>query len=421
MPAELTAAQAIDRLEQTAHRMKSEETAARIVAAGKTRLILAKDAKSVFFATLVMRLKFSPDWTVDTAATDGRRLIYNPDFIQTLTEPELIGLLAHEVLHCTNKHFARRSERDPADWNIACDLAINPLLVECGFTLPAGGMIPGEADYATFEPGRSAEEYYAQLQSAKQPEQDGDDQPGDQPGNGSADPGQCGGVIDPQADDGTPTDATDKTQLDSEWSANVAAAQQASERRGTMPGGLSRLCGSILAPAADWKAALREFITKPAKRDYNWKRPNRRFIHQGLYLPSTNSLELGHIIAAIDTSGSIGEATLTRFASELDDIARQGASKITILYHDAAVCHVEEWTPEDGPLTLTPCGGGGTDHNPIFEWIDQNTDEPPAALVCLTDLYSDFPSIEPEYPVLWAAADTTAPHPFGERIDIPAV
>jgi len=424
MPAELTANQAIEKLEQTAHRMKSEETAARIVSAGKTRLILAKDAKSVFFASLVMRLKFAPDWNVDTAATDGRRLIYNPDFLQTLTEPELVGLLAHEVMHCVNKHFSRRSGRDASDWNIAADLAINPLLTESGFTLPDGALIPGEGQYRNFEPGRSAEEYYAQLQASKQPDPNGDDStPGDQSGDqsGSADPGQCGGVIDPQADDGTPAESSEQTQLDSEWSANVAAAQQAAERRGELSAGLSRLCGAVLAPAADWKAELREYITRPAKRDYNWKRPNRRFVHQGLYLPSMNSLEIGHIIAAVDTSGSIGESTLTRFASELDDIARQGASKITILYHDSDIVRVDEWTPGNGPLTLTPCGGGGTDHGPVFEWIDQNTDEAPAVLICLTDLYSSFPDDQPAYPVLWAAADSSAPHPFGDRINIPAV
>ncbi len=133
-----------------------------------------------------------------------------------------------------------------------------------------------------------------------------------------------------------------------------------------------------------------------------------------------NNLEIGHVIAAIDTSGSIGEATLTRFASELDDIGRQGVSKITIVYHDSDVVKVTEWTPEDGPLTLEPCGGGGTNHRPVFDWIDQNQEEPPAVLVLLTDLYSDFPANAPEYPVLWASTCKTQPHPFGDRIDIPA-
>lgn len=446
MPATLTAAEAIDRLNDFAHRADSEEKAARAVSAAKTRLVLAKDASSVFFATLALRLDFRPDWTIDTAATDGRRLLYNPDFVLGLSESELLGLLAHEVLHCTGKHFARRAGRDPEDWNIACDLAINPLLIESGFSLPAGGLMPGGPHYEQLAPGSAAEEYFAALQAAKQPDPDGDEngdgspadgqgdpsgdstggddaQPGESSGgsSGPADPGGCGGVIDPTDEaDGSDGDPAEMQQLDAEWSINIAAAQQAAQRRGTLSAGLARLCGDALAPVVDWKAALREFIARPAKRDYNWKRPNRRHIHRGLYLPSLHSLEIGHIVAAIDTSGSIDEATLTRFASELADIATQGAARITILYHDSEVVKVEEWTPDDGPLTLTPCGGGGTDHRPVFDWIEANSDEPPAVFVGLTDLASCFPTAAPDFPVLWASTDRRAPHPFGERLDTPA-
>jgi len=462
----MTTNEAIRKLEEVAHRATSEERAARIVSAAKTRLILSKDARAVFFASLVLRLEFSADWNIETAATDGRRLVYNPDFVQELTEQELIGLLAHEVLHCSNRHCTRRASRDPHQWNVACDLAINPLLTESGFTLPDGALFPGEGPYAKIDAGRSAEEIFTALTAKpeEQPQEPGDDQqgdtdqddqaesnqnnpsnqpgddsdsddsgdtdqdgadsdaPGDAPGNqqGAPDPGRCGGVMDPTDDNGRPVDLAEARQLDQEWKANVSAAQQIAERRGTLPAGIARMIGELLAPEVDWKAALREFMTRNAKSNYNWKRPNRRFVHAGIYLPSRHSQELGHVIAAIDTSGSIGEATLSRFAAELQDICEQGIERLTILYHDAEIVRVDEWTPDDGPLTLTPCGGGGTDHNPVFEWIEENTTEAPAVLVCLTDLWSDFPHDEPAYPVLWASIDPRKQHPFGERIDIPA-
>ncbi len=456
MPATLSPSEAIDRLNDAAHQATSNEKAAALIGTAKTRLVLSKDARSVFFASLVMRLKFEPDWTVKTAATDGRRIVYNPDFVIGLTEPELIGTLAHEVLHCTNKHFARRGERDPEQWNIACDLAINPLLIESRFDLPAGALLPGIGQYSEMPDGMSAEEYFAALTQpeptgdesgaggssdesgspdAGQDDSPGDDQaddgstdddtddqagsPGDAPG--ACDPGQCGGVMDPTNDEGQPAEPADQKQLDQEWTVNTAAAQQAAQRRGELPAGLDRLCQAVLTPAVDWKTALREFITRPAKRDYNWRRPSRRYIHRGLYLPSLHSLEIGHIVAAIDCSGSITESNLARFAAELNDIASQAVCQITILYHDSDVCKVQEWTPDEGPLTLEMCGGGGTDHCPIFEWIDQNTEEPPAVLVCLTDLYSTFPPAAPEYPTLWVSTEPRQPHPFGDRLDIPAV
>lgn len=404
--------EAIDRLNNAAKRSTAEATALNHVSVAKTQLVLSKDAKSVFFATLALRLQYAPDWSIDTAATDGRRLIYNPDFFNALAPAERIGLLAHEVLHCAMKHFARRGARPMDRANVAMDLAINPLLREAGFALPKGGLFPAEGKYADLPLGLSFEEYYARLPEPK-PSPDGEPEAGS-----SNDPGQCGGVIDPTDDAGNDLDAAEQAQLDAEWSVNVAAAQQAAKRRGSLSVGLERLIGEALAPKADWRAALREFLTRPAKRDYNWKRPNRRHIHAGLYLPSLHSLELGHLVVAVDTSGSIDTDTLQKFAGEINDIAAQGASQITILYHDSDVVKVETWTPDDGPLTLTPCGGGGTNHRPVFDWIAEHADEPPTALVCVTDLASTFPAHSPDYPTLWASTDRHARHPFGERVEI---
>jgi predicted metal-dependent peptidase len=418
---ELTAAEAIDRLQNAAHQASAAEKAAEKIASSKTRLVLSKDARAVFFATLAMRLKFAPDWSIDTACVNGRDLKYNPDFVCGLSDPALVGLLAHEIMHCCNKHFARRNGRDMADWNTACDLAVNPLLREAGFTLPTGGVFPGEGKFKSLESGKSAEEYYNDIHKQDKADDAGepsDDEPSEDE-NESDDPGACGGVEDAPGPAGGTAEPAEVKQLDSEWSANVASAAQAAERRGELPGGIQRMCAAVLEPARDWKAELREFITRPAKANYNWKRPNRRHIYRKIYLPTMHSLEIGHVIAAIDTSGSITESTLRRFCSELVDISRQGVSRLTIVYHDSVVVNVQEWTPEDGELSLIPCGGGGTAHEPVFQWIEENCEESPAVLICLTDLCSSFPG-EPTYPTLWASTCKDAPHPFGERLDIPA-
>ena len=74
-------------------------------------------------------------------ATDGARIVYNPAFVGELKPAELEGTLAHEVMHCALGHQCRRGERDPRLWNEAADLAINPILISNGFTLPAGALI----------------------------------------------------------------------------------------------------------------------------------------------------------------------------------------------------------------------------------------------------------------------------------------
>ena len=404
MPATLSTADAIQQMEDFARRKTNEEKAAKAMSLAKTQLVLSRDAKGAFFATLALRMQFAVEWSIDTAATDGRRIVYNPDFVLTLTAEETVGLLAHEVMHVVNKHFARRCDRPTAAWNVACDLAINHLLIDAGFQLPDCGVFPGQEPYQNMPPGLAAEEYFALLPESAE--------------SGGSDPGRCGGVMEPTNDQRQPADDATIRQIESEVNVAIAAAHQAAKRRGDLPGALERMIGDLLAPVVDWKQQLRDFMA-PANQDFSWKQPARRHIHRGLFLPACRNQQLGDIVAAIDTSGSITDETLRRFASELDDIARQGAQSITIVYHDSQVVRVDRWTPDDGPLTLTPCGGGGTDHCPVFEWLESAT-ESPAVVICLTDLWSSFPENPPAVPVLWVSTDSRAAHPFGERINIPA-
>jgi predicted metal-dependent peptidase len=435
----------------------TETAAADAIGAAKTQLVYTRNAPCAFFATLALRLKYQADPTIGTAATDGRRIIYCPDFILSLSRDERVGLLAHEVMHITGKHFARMAGRDPELWNIACDLAINPLLLDAGLTLPACGCFPGQEPYEHLPAGLAAEQYYARLiqdQQANQPNQPNQPSPNGQPdpnasgspqgpnapttssdqgANNAPSPNPCspapgpsrsdfGGVMAPTDDNGQPLDDAAMAELDAQITVAVAAARQAAQRRGTLPGALERLIDAILAPVVDWRQQLREFM-QPARQDYSWQRLNRRHMHRAIYLPALRSQELGPIVVAIDTSGSITKETLQRFASELDDIARLGAQSVTILYHDSKVVRVDTWTPDDGPLTLTPCGGGGTDHCPVFEWLEEHlaeSPERPAALILLTDLDSCFPDSRPDVPTLWVSTDPDANHPFGDRIDIPS-
>src|SRR5581483_5007908 len=118
-----------------------------------------------------------------------------------------------------------------------------------------------------------------------------------------------------------------------------------------------RQIDTILQPILDRRAVLREFVSRLARNDYAWSPPNRRFLHAGLYLPGPRSEELGEVVLAVDTSGSIGEAQLRRFASEAQGILDAYACDLTILYHDREIQGVEHWESCDGPLVLKAVGG----------------------------------------------------------------
>jgi predicted metal-dependent peptidase len=441
---------------------------------------VAKSA-TLFFTTLLLRLEPVPTWDTETFATDGRRLLFNPETLLRLPKDQLFGVFAHEVYHVAMAHHARRQGRDLGAWNVACDLAINPVIVQSGFRLPPGMLLPGYGPHADMPGGLSAEEYYDRImrrnqqdeEQSQEQEQDadggdqqeegpderqgdtGDEGPEDEEprqgegegqegegegtGEGEAeggpsdvpggrgdqampDPGKCGGVIDPP----DPSPAAAK-QEEARSQVAVAQAAQAAKSMGDMPAWLERLVEQALQPKEDWREVLREFVSRHARQDHSWSKPNRRYAQQGVVLPSLQGDELGDVIVTVDCSGSISQRDLDVFAGELQGILEVFDCSLVVLYHDIPVTHVQKWAPGDGPIKLKPHGGGGTSHRPVFEWIAQRGDvEAPDApcVICFTDLETNFPDRAPALPVLWAVYGEENPYyrrpkpPFGRVVEI---
>ena len=414
--------------------------AARRLTAARARLVLGRDARSVFFASLALRLELVADPRVLTAATDGRVLAFSPEFVVGLSADELLGVVAHEVMHNALAHAHRRGGRGHARWNVACDLAVNPILLGAGFTLPLSRLNPGEGPHARLAPGKSAEEYYSLLEadggrggasaaSTTPPQGPGDSQesPGPQsppPDRAAdsptaagptdpADPGGCGGVCDPQRDSGGDVGS------ESAWRAAVAQAREACEGCGDLPAGLARAVDAISPrPRADWRSALRAFVSETTRADHSWSRPNRRFVAQGLYLPGLRSETLGAVAIALDASGSVGPKMLALFTSEVAAILGACECDAVVLCHDVEVTTVATWYAGDPPPELEIVGGGGTSHGCVFDWLAASG-QTYACAVCLTDLDTRFPRRTPAVPVLWATTGgLRPPPPFGEVIHL---
>lgn len=424
---------------------------------GKVRGVGA--AACVFFSTLLMKLKLVVDdqeQTTKTLCTDGASLWYSPKFVAGIKDLEqACGVLAHEVMHCALLHQARREHREDRRWQVACDLVVNELLRQANFQLPQGALFAAEGEYQYLPRGKSEEEYYELIR--KQEEQgDGQEQGGDGGGQGAAfsaagqggpvpgqdppvagdgapgkqptpDPGGCGSVKQPAGN------GSGQARSQAEWRANVAqagnaAAKEAGRGKGDTPAWMKRLVGDVSKPKVPWQDVLREFVTRFAANDYSWDRPNSRIMAAaGVYLPRLHSLDLGQVLVFVDTSGSIGQATLDLFAAELQGILDDFPQvELKIAYHDARVYEddLQEWSPSDGPLQMKPVGGGGTDHRPCFEWLEGGAAErgiEPACVVCLTDMMSCFPDTGPDVPVMWCQVGSweCQPPPFGQHLKIP--
>lgn len=78
-----------------------------------------------FYGLLLMHMIYSIDENCETAATDGHRIFFGPDFLDELSDSELDFIMMHEILHVVLQHCLRQGDRDNERFNIACDIVVN--------------------------------------------------------------------------------------------------------------------------------------------------------------------------------------------------------------------------------------------------------------------------------------------------------
>lgn len=352
-----------------------------------------------FFGTLALRLKMVQDPSIETSVTNGATIRYNPEYVKEMPNGKIKGMLAHSVMHSAFLHHTRRGARDVSKWNKACDYAINPILEQAKFELPEGKF--NDPQYA----GMTAEHIYSLL-----PEEPGDQNPGQNP-----DPGGDGGVEDSPNSQNQGSSQSQEHAEEAEWKIAVSQAAHVAKQQGKLPGDIERMLEELLEPVFPWKDILWRFATEKSNDDFSWKRGNRRFIGQGIYLPSRVSDDsMGIMVVVIDTSGSISQRELTEFGSEIAGIHRDVRPRILyVIYCDADIAHIDEFGSDD-EVTFAAHGGGSTDFRPPFTWIEEQGIEP-RALVYLTDGYGPFPE-ESMFPVMWCINNHDVVPPHGEHL-----
>jgi predicted metal-dependent peptidase len=185
-----------------------------------------------------------------------------------------------------------------------------------------------------------------------------------------------------------------------------AAVRQGALAAGKVGSGGDRVLGDLLETKVNWKEVLRDFVSSFCSgNDYStWRRPNRRYIGAGHYLPSGISESVGELVLAIDTSGSIGGRELSRFLTEVKSIADTvKPSKVRILYWDTQVCRAEEYQQAElASLTSStkPEGGGGTMVECVPKYMMKENIKPQAVIV-LTDGHLGGSWGTWSCPVLW--------------------
>jgi predicted metal-dependent peptidase len=343
-----------------------------------------------FYTICAMRLKFIPIpkddprtklFQFQTMCTDGHHIFYNVEWTEKLSKEQLIGVICHEVMHVVLLHSFRLGGRIHLIWNIACDFAINITLQDDGFELPEGGCI--NEKYRDW----SADKIYSDLmQNSKKEEQERPD---------------WGEVIKPEDGTGKPLSEAEVRDLETETKIMIQAAAEAAKAVGNLPGSIQEIVDQYTKPVVHWQDYIPNWLLGSQPDDFSWRKPNRKWLKRGIYMPSVSRHGAGNGALMIDTSGSVSTPELQRYLSEIIGLIEDCAPQsLIVLPCDTEIKNVFRWEPGDEFQKLEVTGRGGTAVTPPFKWVEDNK-EPVDWAIYFTDLeVYDFPE-EPPYPVLW--------------------
>ena len=304
--------------------------------------------KYPFFGSTITNVEYQELLDIDTAATDGNKIYYNPEFLGGLTIEEQIFILAHEVCHIAFNHISRRKDKDKNLWNIATDAVINQLLKKDGLKMLDGLIdIPEAIDY-------DAETYYEKLLQEQKENLDFDRKAGNDSHEmwESTDIKEIGKTDTlEKEDDISEKDAFKKNrelkkkQLEDLKRSLIKDTVTSNEFNMSNIGGASSLI--------DWRYILKETINY----DVDWSYKNAT-IENGVITANLEDKALPVTEILLDTSGSINEDLLRTFLRECKNILKH--SKVLVGCFDTIFYGFKELRTEQDIDNMRFVGGGGT-------------------------------------------------------------
>jgi predicted metal-dependent peptidase len=346
-----------------------------------------------YFGTIASKLELIQNDDIQAFRSDGKRVEYNSNFFDSIELSKIEFVLANGAMHASLAHEQRKGGRSGWLWQMATDYAVNDMLVENGLDRPDA------ATYSKRFCGLYAEEIYAELKEdilRDELEYEADDIDDIKTDNEEENPSK--------------EDNSLSEQLFEEF---TKAVLEAEEKKGELPLGINRFFNLNKSSKIDWRNELKVALDKFHKDDYTLIPPNKKFLHLGIYLPSTKSDKF-QLVIAVDSSGSVNERLLNKFLSEIDFLMSSVQNfQIDLLVSDDKI-HSHSVFYSGDILEVELKGGGATDFRPVFEFIDRELADA-KLLLYFTDLDGIFPNEKPNYNVKWISLKEEK-IPFGEII-----
>lgn len=366
-------------------------------------------SNAAFLAPLMCNMDFVWSDQVQTAATDGLTIWWNPKDFLKLDHDNRISCLLHELWHPGSLHFVRRGDRDAEDWNIAGDIEINNALQKDGYKMDPKEFII-DSRFGT----QGAEKIYEVVHKERQcaPRGPGGAQGQPQAGQGAPQPGHGG----TNPSDMIYTASPEKQQQIINNVIQAANTAHIMGQPGAIPGHVQEAINKILNPKVPWEKYISRWLTEKSMDDFDWSMPERRY--PDIYLPSLgDESRLEHLAFYFDVSGSITQTIAECCFSEIHHLKKQfNPEKLTVIQFDTRITSIDTYGEEDPFKEIVIVGRGGTC---LKEVRDHMIETKPTCAVVFSDLFVEPMAPGPKNPILWIAVDNKqAKVPFGQLIHI---
>lgn len=393
---------------------------------------------------------------VKTAATDGSRLFFNPEFAATLTPKEIRGVVLHEIWHVAAGHPWRLSSKmDSNKANICMDHEVNHIVIKSGETLPSDAYCNPRFENWRFE--RIYQELYpeggeppppppppprrprppededeeGEDDEVKPPSKGGDEEGGDDEvkppskgGDEEVNPPPWGEVWEAKDEEGNALSEKECEDILADLADEIRRGETHQIHSGKQEAyGGNAIIERVCSPRAAWTKVITQLITRRGKQvGKTYRRPSRRGLVLDIPIAAPIYAGLNEVVIAVDISYSIDMKRLRAFFDHLDKLRKKiHIEKIHVLPFstvakgdDVIVVKPNQKLPRSFKI------GGGTRFAPIFNW-QRRFAKRAELIIVFTDMGDSDYGDAPKCPVVWASSEPIHGYnrpPFGIALEI---
>ena len=381
--------------------------------------------KYPFFHYLVKNMNIYVDETIPTLCVSNRgEMRYSPTFIEEQGnnkdlkgKDRILAFLCHEVLHLAYRHPARAKGKNiiltdetgqqVSLWNIAIDIIVNNTILMNGLFLGDVGIQPKNNEVTVFKytvkdiSEKSGEDIYYELLKHLKDEVQKNKGKGQSSDGGYFVSGLPEDFDDhkfdeePKEGEGESSGSDEGEAKEKDWGKLIQQAANYQKQRGKDPMNLGREFTVFNNSQINWKSFIRKEVGNKIPSDYTWMKPNKKGMAFGMILPSLKKDQAVNVLIHIDTSGSMSTEDLSYVMTEAYHLSRNSRAVVRIITSDCQVMDdiLVDSGSEEKLKSIKIQGGGGTDHNPVYEYIQKmRYNSQYSLLISFTDGYSCYPN-----------------------------